>query len=252
MENPEFHHGTDMRSSYWDAQAPLFAKLSEGVSSYVLGIPDIGRAFKGENRKAACIDDRLTGNLRLAGLGILLPKEEARAILKQMKPEILCWHPGCGAAAAAYDRLSPEEQATYGSPDAYAKAFAGEMAHELGLPPAERANVEPEGFHPTRVVYYDGTGDFDPSLLDETMPPGFVVSRRYMDEELSKETVDFSLGIAIGDHGFGNRIGPGSEVLFIAIGNDSADVEKLKRELTEVASRHSGKAKVDGFVAPLR
>lgn len=215
-------------------------------------IANLERSFQGEKGEANCIDERTPGGFRLAGLGILLGKEKAAEILSQAGVHRLRSHKGCGAVLEAYRNLSSEEQAKYGNPDNYARVWTEELGQYLGGIPCDQREVEPNDFHPARVIYYDGTGAFDPSTLDE-LPRGFTITRRYVDGEYAKEVAEFALGIALGEHGYGERVGEGSELILIAVGDPDDplySLEELTRELEEIASRYPGKVLVDGFVAP--
>ena len=102
------------------------------------------------------------------------------------------------------------------------------------------------------MVYVDGTGKFDPSLVPG-LPKGFVVSRRYLPSEYAREEVKVSVGIATGPHGFGARVTKEEPLLIVVVGDphdpDFSEAH-LREELKEIVERSDGRVVIDGFLKP--
>lgn len=244
------NHANEMQG-YWDRQTPILAKLYGGVEAYIQReVSDIREAFQLKDRCARCIDERTVGGIHLAGCGILLGKERAVEILRAAGVDSVSSHSGCGAATLAYDNLPPEGKATYPDAQSYAIAWTKELAEQLGVP-YKHFEVEPE-FHFARVIYYDGTGTFDPSAVS-TLPRGFMVSRKYLDTKDALYDLNLAVEIALGPHGVGDRVqGEGTQLLIIPIGtadDPKLSLDALMREIGEMKEEYKGKIKVDGFTA---
>lgn len=255
----EHEHQNDAMQGYWDSQRPLFERIKEsgGVAPYVGNIEHLEKMFAMENHDVCCMDERTpNGDIRYAGSGIL---DQARALshMREAKAAGVYSHKGCGAGALAFGRLSEKEKQTYKNAEEYAKWWAKELAAQLGVEYKGHLDAAPK-FHIARVLYYDGTGKFNPSRGSE-FPPGFVISRRYLgDSSYAKEELAIAMGIAFGDHGFGNnRFSESEPFLIIPIG-DSHDsrfsLEALSEEAKEVAKKlteqYKNKVRIEGFNAP--
>ncbi len=103
------------------------------------------------------------------------------------------------------------------------------------------------------MTYYDGTGLFDPSQVDE-LPPGFVISRSFGDSEYAMRELEVSIEIAIGSNGVGERISSHTPFVIVPIGNPQRkdlSLDVLTKEAMTVAQRFDGRVIVGGFTAPL-
>lgn len=223
MKEHETHH-TD-KQTYWEEQDSLFKKIQKrgGMGPYMRSLKNPFEFLKPPQKSVSCIDERTPhGGLHYAGAGIL-DQEHAISLMKGYQPKVVYSHEGCGAAAMAFAKLSSEEQQTYGSANEYAKWWAGHVAKEIGAS-AEHLPVSPE-FHVARVTYYDGTGRFNPrqAIKAGILPPGFIVSRHYLEKKYAMEELELSLKIAFGDHGFGKeRFNEKAPYTVVVIG-DQAD-----------------------------
>ena len=224
-----------------DIARAVAAKGIEGVFSIAVPASD--------NLRVCCIDEGTeVGPLRLAGCGILLGKtreeslERAAEIVKAMGARELSWHKGCGAVAV-YLKAHPEIE---GSIDEVAERFVRELALKVNLPYYEQPLVRPASLHIARAVYYDGTGKF---VLPERWPTGFGISRCWRNGDALRE-MEMAIGIAFGEHGFGELFTAGQPFLLIAVGDDhdprfSAAV--LENELKVLAATRSDRVKVLSF-----
>ncbi len=245
---------------YWDEQEPAFKIIcKKGMQEYVETIPALKRSFASADRSVRCIDEGAPGGIRLAGSGILLDSERVEAVMKAAGATGIFVHEECGAAAEAFRRLTERERTKFSGADSYAAYRAQQLAIKLnikykgiiGFSSGLERMRRPRGLHVARIVYYDGTGQFNPSGI---LPPGFVVSRRHTDRDYALFETDFTFSIASGSHGFGDLITPQSPYLIVLIGdprNPAFSLDELKREVEPIAARHGERVKVDGFTAPV-
>lgn len=245
MQNPEALR--ENPQEYWDRQTPLFEEIKKagGISNYVNSFERKGDLFLLEDRSIRCIDERAPGGVHMAGSGIL-DQANAFAIIKNTNADGVFSHAGCGAADLAFEALSEGQKKELGSAENYAKWWAEYVAKELGIPYKGHLTVNP-AFHIARVSYYDGTGRFDPSAW-EKLPPGFVISRAYLNPQYAKKELDLSIGIASGAHGFGEERFRESPFLIIPVADTSDSLitpDMLRKEAEEVIQKHGGKAVID-------
>lgn len=235
----------------WDRQSPVVRALrQQGAEKFFQSIPDIEQAFHPGDRWLCCIDEGCSGGVNLAGSGILLGIEGAAAIAKAAGVTAVTSHEECGAAKLWAAQAGKDAR----SSDDYGKQFAAALAKQLDisychLPLSEMAR--PAGLHVARVVYYDGTGKFDPSRVPE-VPPGFVISRRFLATDYAIEECGIAVSIALGTHGFGKLFTPDEPLLIIVIGHptDAAlALGKLRAEVQPLATAHGARLAVDGLVA---
>jgi hypothetical protein len=216
------------------------------MAEYVKSIPDFEKAFQLRDRWLRCIDEGCPGGVHLAGSGILLG-EEAVKIARAAGVTAVTSHEECGAALLAAKRAGVADAETY------AKDFSSRLAKRLGLfydhlPISGMAR--PVGLHVARAVYYDGTGHFDPSRCG-ALPPGFVISRRYLTPVAARRECEIAVNIALGPHGFGERFSPTHPLLLVGIADPAAPwlpVGALRSELAAIARDFSGRVTVDSWV----
>lgn len=244
------HHTEDIKQ-HWGKQSSVVSQLRKlGAEKFFHGIPDIEQAFHPGDRWLCCIDEGCSGGVNLAGSGILLGVEGAAAIAKAAGVTAVTSHEECGAAKLWAQQAGKDTSAS----DDYGKQFAAALAKQLDisychLPLSEMAR--PAGLHVARVIYYDGTGKFDPARVPE-VPPGFVISRRFLTKDYAMKECEIAVSIALGDHGFGKLFTPDEPLLIIVIGHptDTAlTLEKLKPEVQPLAIAQGARLAVDGLVA---
>ncbi len=252
MKLPE--HLASSMQKYWDKQESLFKEIKKagGINTYVNSFEKKGGLFTLENRSVCCIDERTTqGKIHYAGSGIL-DRDQAINRIKNIEADGVYSHEECGAAALAFKGLSEEEKEKFQTPEAYAKWWAEHVSKELGIPYKGHLETHPK-FHIARVSYYDGTGRFDPSQSDK-LPPGFLISRAYLDPEYAAKELDLSVAIAFGKDAFGKEKFIESPFLIIPVADKESShltLEMLKEEAQKIAKNYEGKVIVDGLSVDL-
>ncbi len=240
-------------SKYWEAQNLIFKKIETlGIPEYIKSIPNIEEAFMLKDRNLRCIDERVSGGVHAAGSCVLLNEEQAFEFLKQSQATGITSHAECGAVKLAMEASgiinpSPEEV------NQFARQRAEDLSKKTGIPYVGHIEVTPSGLHIARVAYYDGTGKFDPSQ-NSHLPPGFVISRRFLEPGYAQQEIAVGVSIALGDHGFGEKITTVSPFYIIPIGdpsNPEFSLEKLQSEIKNIVDTILEKArlKIDGFTA---
>ncbi len=238
----------ELRRAHWEkAQSTVDALAGHGMQEYVNSLPFSEGAFSLTDRVIRCIDGRVEGGLRLAGSGIGIGIEKARRFAEAGGATGITYHKDCGAAALwAREQGLPVEDAKQ-----YAREFSEKLAAELGVPCSEAWLEGEEGFHDELVVYYDGTGSFDPSRV-RFLPRGFVINRRLLDFDVpyALQQVEIAVGIALGEHGFGELFTANTPLRLIPIGADAEHMRHLAAELQPWQAAHEGRVVVDRLVAP--
>jgi hypothetical protein len=246
------HDAAAVQEAFKKQDAMMRQIYEKGFAEYVKGLADFGRAFVRADNTVRCIDEGTPGGVHLAGSGILLGVEKAAEALKLAGAEGITSHAECGAAGI-YARTNGLDAARA---DDYGKEFAAKLSEKTGLPYIGHIDIgkmaRPSGYHVARVAYIDGTGKFDCSLV-AGLPAGFVVGRRFVSAAYALEEAKVCVGIATGDHGFGELITAGAPFVLVVIGDEAGGefgLETLKKELEPLVAAGGGKVKVDGFVAP--
>jgi hypothetical protein len=268
----EHHEALDMEkeASWMEQREQINEILRNGVEAYVRDIPNLENAFEGREHTLCCMDEGTArGDMRSAGSGILTEGEDRKAFLQSLLDagvEQVTSHEGCGAAALFRKKHGLESM----SVDDVAKAEAQKIVAELnamrkeGEPEVSYAGhitdlSRPKEFHNARTVYYDATGKFNPSKVAE-LPPGFVVSRRFMNPEQAINEVKIALAIAFGDHGFGNKFSSQEPLLLVPIADQTEpgfdqqrlteELERIAASLVETSPKDAERVKIDGFTMP--
>lgn len=275
-----------MKNEEWERQLPYIKELADlkvGAEKFFKGVGNLKEAFRARPGKLVCIDEGTAmkktedGVFPLAGLGILLPaKNEEERLEKAAKIVIdsglnkIESHPGCGAVKRACERDEPGKEPTPQEIEAKAKDWAEKLAKKVNSKGKEVAishisakeMTRPAEFHNAVVLYYDGTGKFNPGYLENKIPQGFVISRGGLEKPLGEEAKDYcgqelgiACSIALGEHGFGRKKFTEETPFIIAVvGKNDDHLGVLKKEAEEALKNNpdflAGRIKVDGFVAP--
>jgi hypothetical protein len=163
------------------------------------------------------------GNIRSAGSGVLAEGNHRTEFLRNLKlagvAEVKS-HAGCGAAALYRERSGITDKTV----DEVAVEIATAIAKELEVPYSGHIEdlARPKEFHNARVIYFDGTGTFNPSAT-ESIPQGFVVSRRYMTPEHASVEANIAVSIALGSHGYGDKFTQEEPLLLVVIGENEGE-----------------------------
>lgn len=247
------HDHAQIAKQEWEKQERNVLKIyALGAAAHFKKIENLNKAFQLKDHSIRCIDEGTPNGIHMAGSGILLSEEKAVEALKKANADGVYSHEECGAAGlyAKANSLDPAKA------DEYGKEWAVKIAAKAGIPYKGHIGIgemkRPSGLHIARVAYYDGTGKFDCSV-DDNMPAGFVISRRFLEKDYALEEAKVSVSIALGGHGYGELITKDDPFLIIVIGdpsNPEFSVDKLKAELSGIEKVHAGRVMIDGFVAP--
>lgn len=240
------HEGSRQEmEAYWENQERMIrAVLQQGFEAYTASLDQSSRAFETEDHTLCCIDEGAPfGDMRSAGSGMLLEGEERVLFIKRLRSagvKEVTSHEACGAAGLYREQKGITDK----SVREVAIEGAQRMAEELGVP--YKGHIEklerPMDFHHARVVYIDGTGSFNPSVV-EGLPQGFVISRRFMTPSQASAEAGIAMSIALGDHGFGKKFTQKEPLLVIVIGESETDefsVESLQAEMEQLLASHAG------------
>jgi hypothetical protein len=223
----------------------------------VMGQLDLAKAFAKGSEVEGCSDGRiLEHRLGAAGNGILLrPKELQRFILTNRgKIKEVKSHDGCGAAKIKFDLMKAAGEALppgVTTSDQLGIHFSHELAEKLGADYSHTSAVEMSGqVHNERAIYLDGTGKFNPKALSE-LPAGFMCSGPALglSPKYQKDELAILAKIALGDHGFGERLTPDSPLYIMVSATNRAQLIGLEIVARKAAEEFQGRVKVDGFVA---
>jgi hypothetical protein len=242
----------NLRTRLW-AESRLVRECIErdGISSYVRSLSNLSDAFRPGDRALRCIDGRTPGGARLAGSGVLLGLEKAKAFAQAAQCDRITYHEDCGAARAwAQEHSRDVSEAT-----TCAREFAEELAQALGVPCSETPLVGPPGFHDEAIIYYDGTELANPARVSG-LPKGFVISRAYFGDDFpaALEQVKLAASTALGEHGFGELFTPEHPLRVVAVGhpqNAHLSVQQLAQELGLLELPAPERVVIEGFAARL-
>ena len=253
MTGPENHmHGDEEeKDSRWkseDARAEEIAK--HGIQNVTAEHPHAVEAAMANKPKAlTCIDERAgpaagergeSCSMGCAGCGIMIDIEGAKRFIdggeaspklkeffvkcKAMGITHVYPHEKCGAADAFAKTIGKEGEGRH-----FALAWANALAKEIGAT-VTMVNVEPEGFHDARAIYWDATvdGRFNPGVSDVFLR-GFHVSECVMGRDQASAEVGVATNIAFdGHHGFGDRFTPEKPLIVIVVAHTQEEAEERR------------------------
>jgi hypothetical protein len=250
-------------------------RLSEESAEVVYSPEKLAEAFAMEPETVACVDERVMASdtqkpkIAIAGSGILLSEEEFVLFVENIK-----------ASKTKNITFHGEEDAPCGACAAFCAAQGGGDPKKAGTAAAQRLidsaglGGEPiwapydegsdKGIHDARAIVIDGSGRFNPAVLD--FPKAFQSSVRYFGESdnyMNKE-LDVIMGIALG-HGFGKWFeaesagDKGSDpvkhqpLLIVLVGDPSQSqwtVEALQQRLQPTLAKYGHVAQVVSLSMP--
>jgi hypothetical protein len=213
---------------------PLKGKTFQALYN---GLEAREKMFAPKDTYVRCVDEGCPGGIHMAGSGVLNPNWEA-----DLKGKVsgVYSHEGCGAVGLYIQAQKIKTD----DPNAVADAEAKKVAEKLGVPYLGRIKAadmaRPPAVHTARAIYYDGTGKLDASQL-AGMPQGFHITRKILsDPAYAKAELDVCIGIAMGDHGFGELF-TGKTPLYVVpvsgLDPDSIPLSTLVAEIKEVAGK---------------
>lgn len=231
-------------------------KAGKGVAESMSQF-DLSEAFVKRSEELGCSDGRIFEH-RLGGAGnfILASDAERKKFIlgNKGKIKVVKSHDGCGAAAIKFQQMIdtgeslPEGVTTADELGIY---YCKKLAEELGAEYKHISAAEMSGaIHNERVIYFDGTGKFNPGVLAD-LPAGFMCSGSALG--LSSEYQEVELGelakIALGDHGFGKSFNKNNPLYIVISANSQEQLAELKEVAEQAAKGFHGKMAVDGFIA---
>jgi len=187
---------------------------------------------------------------------LLHPSARQDFVLKHKgRIELVTSHAGCGAAALKFKDMQAKGEALpegVTTSDELGEYLAKQLAKELG---AEHRHIShSELINPThneRVLVIDGTGRFNANKIKD-FPPRFTSAALGLGEDKNyvKEEAEILSGIALGDHGFGDRFTVENPFHILVIGETQAQAEEMKHLLTPFEAKMAGRVKLETLVAP--
>lgn len=246
----EMHHSSaeieEMKDISWKRGRDHIREIedSNGFRFFDQSHPE---AFPEKITCVYCMDERLTERVTngvfLAGSGIL-NKDKKKKIVKALKKEgvrDVTTHEGCGAVGI----YAQKKGITADQAKKEARAWAEELSQELGGKYGGELSVDPEEYHVAQVAYYDMTGHFNPGNSFGTFPPGFVISRKYLEKDDALEQVRIGIhDIALTDHGYGKRFDKENRFYIVVVADNQRDLANGEKEVRKFKS---DVVKIDGF-----
>lgn len=195
------------------------------------------------------MDERTNGSIHAAGSGILLDHlygdKALRHFISMAKPRRITYHNDCGAAAHVL-RLRGNKNPSAFDIDQAARTFAERLARISGATCEQHQMIEPRDFHSARVIYYTGTGAFDPSRVDG-LPNGFVINRAYFEKEYALIEAGIAKQIAFGDHGYGDLFDVSHPLIICCVATSKKMMKGLIKEIVE-AKLLDERTVIGGFI----
>ena len=255
----EHHDHQELFYAAWEKsnQNEIIKQLNSGkkLAEILPNMPGFNKAFTKESLldcpgcRFECSDGRVKSGgpkVALAGEGILLDEADKNILDSVLngKNIIVTGHEGCGAAKMAH----PE--------DANSDKFGYEGAEKLAANTGNKyVEVHQESFrspvHDERSLVIEGTLKFNCSDWAE-FPPQFIssaaaigLSDAYVEKEVKALT-----GIALGDHGLGERFTAEHPFYIIVSAKDQSQLSRLLEIGQSAVQDFGARVKVDGFVAP--
>lgn len=205
-------------------------------------------AFAKQPTAVVCIDERVSlgdpeePEIGIAGTLVLMDDEEFRITLEKLKNagvNRVTYHEGCGAAALAKNIKNDSREVLE-----VAKGAAQNVCRSLDLNSeaqcvgySDEAHIEMAGdprFHNARAIVVDGTGKFNPALLE--FPSHFLLSAFYEPGlSYTAKELEVALSIALGDHGFGKERFAKEPIAVVLVGGQGEyALEELHKNLSKV------------------
>ena len=218
-------------------------------------IREARKAFETLPTCVYCMDERAAMNAKngvyVAGSGILLkdnPQKRAAFIeeCKRLGVTDTTLHPGCGAVAL----YAKQKGISVKQAEQDAKDWARTLARKLGGRYRGEVRIEPKDFHVAQGAYYDSTNKFNPGNAPDIFPTGFVVSRGVVSAEDALAELNVGAGIALGDHGYGNRFTRKNKFMVTVIARSPEEADKGEREIMNNATLPHELITINKYIAP--
>lgn len=214
----------------------------------------------------ACKNLENVNKFCIAGSGILFPASSRDERLKKVSELFnkigitkVTSHDGCGAAGIAYRLEVDSTDATDQKINIYAKDWSKDLVDKMNgvenkvehihinLPDIMR----PAELHIARTIWFDDVGGMNPDRL-EKLPSGFVIESAYLPSEYALVELITAVGIAFGDHGFGELFTVDNPFVIVIFSKNNEKLDILKKEIKKILSDddrfNAGRIKIDGVI----
>lgn len=274
--------GELLKFEEWSKQQSLMDRLiSQGADKFldIETIPNLDSSFVGQKKCVCCMDEGtadMNGDTKLAmaGTGILYPASSWKERLDRVANlyiqhgiEVVTSHDGCGAAGIAWKKDGGLEGTGINTSDEYGKKWVNELQIEINekLRADSSTNksvdsqhilsddmVRPAQFHNARVTWFDATSKFNPHVLGDQVPKGFLIDYKVSADDSEKDypfaELQVAINIALGDHGFGKRFSTENPFTIVVISNSQVELDEIKDRIQQMISVYNGVVKVDGKI----
>lgn len=251
-EHPEITHIMD---KFWANEQKAYDKLltlKDQSPEEIYG-ENWQKAFSKQPKTVVCIDERVNSydpnepKIGIAGTLVLMSDEDLKITLQKLQEagvDKITYHEGCGAVGL-YKKNNPED-------DRESKEIAQNMAQNVcfGLSLnsvaqcvgySDEADIQMMGdprFHNARAIVVDGTGKFNPALLE--IPAHFLLSAFYEPNlEYTNHELEIALDIALGNHGFGTERFTKEPIAIILVGGENNySLKKLEESFSKTFEKY--------------
>lgn len=94
--------------------------------------------------------------------------------------------------------------------------------------------MEPKDYHDARAIYLNNIGnEFNPAKIKK-LPRGFVIEKFINIEDNAKKELKLAIGIAFGDHGFGEKFTEDKPLIIACCLNEKDSFEEIQREVGKI------------------
>lgn len=258
-------HKDELKDSGWKKQELAYQTLlflENESAEIVFGNDNWQKAFSEQPKVVKCIDERVVigeqSTIGLAGSGVLVSDQDYPSLVAKLKlagVSEVTYHEGCGACRLfckqelekCGDKLDEEEVALNSAYKLNNALEINSNPTRSGYSPSDQYQMTGDiHLHHARAIYVDGTGCFNPQLLD--IPAGFLVSAKYHPNiEYTKQEVNIAIGIALGGHGFGKEYFSKEPLIVLVIGSKSdpsLSSNTLIKEITPIVNENKELVKI--------
>lgn len=221
-------------------------KVGREFSYLVEELPGFKESFHALDT-VCCSDGRVRSGAKagVPGQGILLKGKDLEIYkewLRRKRPKLV-GHENCGAAHIAHPN---------GDSDQHGYDFTKNLAHEEGLPYEE---IHKDQFlcpvHNERCLVLDGSERFDVANM-ESFPPQYtsIAAAIGFSEEYQMDEIKALVGIALGDHAFGDKFTKDDPFYIFIAAVDDIQLTRMEDMVRKVLPQYEGRVKMASFVVP--